>query len=184
MKNYVHLFLVSVQFSSVTQLCPTLCDPMNSSTPSLPVHHQLRNLLKLMSIRSVMPSSHLILCPPLLLPPSIFPSIRVFSSESFLQKTVVVQSVSWVQLFATPLTVAHQAALTSTVMNFAQIHVHQVGDAIQPSHPLSSPSPLAFNLSQHQSLFQWVSSLHQVVKVSELQLQHQSFQWIFRVDFL
>ena len=58
---------------------------MDCSTPSLPVHHQLRNLLKLMSIRSVMPSSHLILCPPLLLPPSIFPSIRVFSSESFLQ---------------------------------------------------------------------------------------------------
>ena len=66
----------------------------------------------------------------------------------------------------------------------AQIHVHQVGDAIQPSHPLSSPSPPAFNLSQHQGLFQWVSSSHQVAKMLELQLQHQSFQWIFRVDFL
>ena len=64
-----------------------------------------------------------------------------------------------------------------------QTHVHEVGDAIQPSHPLSSPSP-AFNLSQHQGLFQWVSSLHQVAKVLELQLQHQSFQWIFRTDFL
>ena len=62
--------------------------------------------------------------------------------------------------------------------------VHQVSDAIQPFHPLSSPSPPAFNLSQHQVLFQWVSSLHQVAKVLEFQLQHESFQWIFRVDFL
>ena len=66
---------------------------------------------------------------------------------------------------------------------FAQTHVHWVNDAIQPSHPLSSPSP-AFNLSQHQGLFQWVSSSHQVAKVLELQLQHQSFQRIFRTDFL
>ena len=67
---------------------------------------------------------------------------------------------------------------------FTQTHVHQVGDAIQPSHPLLSPSPPALNLSQHQGLFNWVSSLHQVAKVLELQLQHQSFQWIFRPDFL
>ena len=66
----------------------------------------------------------------------------------------------------------------------AQTHVHQVSDAIQPSHPLSSPSPPAFNLSQHQSLFQRVSSSHQVAKVLEFQLQHQSFQWILRTDFL
>ena len=65
-----------------------------------------------------------------------------------------------------------------------QIHVHRVSDATQPSHPLSSPSPPAFNLSQHQSLFQWVGSLHQVGKVLELQLQHHCFQWIFRTDFL
>ena len=97
------------QFSSVTQLGPTLCDLMNCSTPGLPVHQQ---------------------------------------------------------------------PLEST-----QTHVHWVGDAIQPSHPLSSPSP-AFDLSRHQGLFQWVSSLHQVAKVLELQLQHQSFQWIFRTDFL
>ena len=63
-----------------------------------------------------------------------------------------------------------------------QTQVHWVGDAIQPSHPLSSPSPPAFNLSQHQGLFQWVSSLHQVAKV--LEFQHQFFQWIFRTDFL
>ena len=64
-----------------------------------------------------------------------------------------------------------------------QTHVHRVGDAIQPSHPLLSPSPPAFNLSKHQGLFQWVSSLHQVANVLEFQLQHQSFQWIFRTDF-
>ena len=69
------------------------------------------------------------------------------------------------------------------LLEFTQTHVHLVGDAIQPSHPLSSPSP-AFNLCQHQGLFQWVSSLHQVAKVLEFQLQHQSFQWIFRTDFL
>ena len=62
----------------------------------------------------------------------------------------------------------------------AQTHVHCVGDAIQPSHPLSSPSPPTVNLSQHQGLFKWVSSSHQVAKVLEFQLQHQSFQWIFR----
>ena len=99
----------SIQFSSVSQLCPTLCNPMDCSMPGFPVHLQ------------------------------------------FLELT--------------------------------QTHVHRVGDAIQPSHPLSSPSP-AFNLSQHQGLFQSVSSSHQVAKVLEFQLQHHSFQWIFRVDFL
>ena len=99
----------SVQFSSVAQLCPTLCDPM-TGTPGLPVHHQLLEL--------------------------------------------------------------------------TQTHVHRVGDAIQPSHPLSSPSPPALNLSQHQGLFQRVSSSHQVAKVLDRQCQHQSFQWIFKTDFL
>ena len=100
----------SVQFSSVTQSCLTLCDPMNSNMPGLPVHHQLPE--------------------------------------------------------------------------FTQTHVHWVGDVIQPSHPLSSPSPPALNLSQHQGLFKWVSSLHQVAKVLEFQLQHQSFQWTPRTDLL
>ena len=67
------------------------------------------------------------------------------------------------------------------LLGYAQTHVHWVGDAIQPSHPLLSPSPPAFNLSHHQGLFKWVSSLHQVAKLLEFQFQHQSFQWIFRV---
>ena len=74
----------SVQFSSVTQSSPTLCDPMNCSTPGLPVHHQLPESTQTQSIESVMPSNHLILCRPLLLLPSIFPSITVFSNESVL----------------------------------------------------------------------------------------------------
>ena len=91
-----YLFYTSVQFSSVTQSRPTLCDPMDCSTPGLPVHHQL--------------------------------------------------------------------------LVFTQTHVHQVSDAIQPSHPLSSPSPTAPKLSQHQGLFQWVNSSHEVAKVLEFQL--------------
>ena len=97
---------------------------------------------------------------------------------------VIVQSLSRVQLCdpmgcSTPgfLVVHHLPELTET-------HVHGVGDAIQPSRPLSSPSPPALNLSQHQGLFQWVGSLCQVAKVLEFQLQHQSFQWIFRIGFL
>ena len=70
------------------------------------------------------------------------------------------------------------------LLEFAQTHGHWVDDAIQPSHPLSPPSPPAFSLSPHQGLFQWVGFSHQVTKVLELQLQHQSFQWIFRVDFV
>ena len=76
------------------------------------------------------------------------------------------------------LTVHHQ------LPEFTQTHVDWVGNAIQPSNPLSYPSTLAFNLSHHQGLFKWVSSSHQVAKVLESQLQHQSFQWIFRTDFL
>ena len=104
-----------VVFSSVTQSCLTLCDPMYCSTPGLPFHHQLPE--------------------------------------------------------------------------FTQTHVHWVDDAIQPSHPLSSPSPPALNLSQHQGLFQWVNSSNQVAKLLQFQLQHQSFQWtprtdLFRMDWL
>ena len=103
------LIFYSAQFSSVTQSCPTLCNPVNHSTPGLPVHHLL---------------------------------------------------------------------LEST-----QIYVHCVGDVIQPSHPLLSPSPPALNLSQHQGLFKWVRSSHQVAKVLEFQLPHQSNELIsFRMD--
>ena len=101
-------FVMMIVISSVAYSCPTLCDPMDCSTPGFPEHHQLREL--------------------------------------------------------------------------TQTHVHQVCNAIQPSHPLSSPSSPVFNLSQHQGLFQWVGSSHQMPKV--LELQHQSFQWISRVDFL
>ena len=71
----------------------------------------------------------------------------------------------------------------SELPELGQTHLHRVSDTIQPSHPLSSPSP-AFSLAQHQGLFQWVSSSRQGAKVLELQLQHQSFQWIFRTDCL
>ena len=65
-------------------------------------------------------------------------------------------------------------------LEFTQTHVHWVGDATQPSQPLSSPSPPAFNLSQHQGLFQWVSSLHRAAKALVFQVQHHSFQWTFQ----
>ena len=97
----------------------------------------------------------------------------------------LVQSLSLVQLFATPgiaarpgLPVDHQ------LPEFTQTHVHRVGDAIQPSHPLSAPSPALPNPSQHQGLFQWVNSSQEVAKVLEFQLQHQSFQWTPRTDLL
>ena len=106
-----------------------------------------------------------------------------FSSVQFSS----VQSLSHVQLFAnskcmnssTPgLSVHHQ------LPEFTQTHVHRVGDTIQSSHPLSSPSPPAHNPSQHQGLFQWINSLHQVAKILEFQLQHQSFQWTPRTGLL
>ena len=97
-----------------------------------------------------------------------------------------VQLLSRVWLFVTPWTAARQASLSiqHQLPELAQIHVNRVGDAIQPSRPLSSPFPPVPKPSQHQGLFQGVSSSHQVAKVLKLQLQHQSFQWIFRTDFL
>ena len=143
------------------------------------------SLLRLVSIGSAMPSNHLILLRLLLLLPSIFCSIRIFSNQSALhirwpkywsfsfsissvQFSSVTQSCP---ILCDPmnhsmpgLPVYHQ------LLEFTPTHVHRVGDAIQPSHPLLSPSPPAFNLSQHQGLFQWVSTLHQVAKVLEFQL--------------
>src|SRR5574341_363737 len=90
MVGFICLYLwpmhsASAQFSAVAQSCPTLCDPMNCSMPGLPIHHHLHSSLRLMSIESVMPCSHLILCRPLFLLPPIPPSIRVFSNESTLR---------------------------------------------------------------------------------------------------
>ena len=99
-------------------------------------------------------------------------SLRYCTSVQFSS----VQLLSHVQLFVTPWTAACQASMSIT--NSRSLLNHRVSDAIQPSHPLSALSPVAFNLSQR------VSSLHQVAKVLQLQFQHQSFQWIFRVDFL
>ena len=93
-----------------------------------------------------------------------------FSSFSQFSRSVMSDSL-WPMNCSVPgLPVHHQ------LPEFTQTHVHWVGDGIQPSHPLSSPSPPALNCSQHQGLFKWISSLHQVAKVLEFQLQHQSFQ--------
>ena len=97
-----------------------------------------------------------------------------------------VQLLSPVWLFVTPGTSACQASLS--IINswnlFKLNRIYWVGDAIQPSHPLLSPSFPTFNISQHQGLFQWVSYLHLVAKVLEFQPRHQSFQWIFKTDFI
>ena len=95
-----------------------------------------------------------------------------------------VQLLNCVWLFATSGTAARQASLSIINSWSLPTQVHWVGDAIQPSHPLSSPSPPAFNLSEHQGLFKWVSSSHEVAKILELQLQHQSFQWTPRTELL
>ena len=111
----------------------------------------------------------------ILFPKSNFLSVQ-FSS---------VQSLSHVRLFAIPWTASSPGfPIHHQLLELTQTHVHGVGDAIQPSHPLLSPSPPAFNLSQYQGLFQWVSASHQVAKVLEFQLQHQSFQRLLRTDFL
>ena len=105
---------------------------------------------------------------------SVHPCQHMFSS---------VQWLSRVQLFAIPWTAACQASLSITNSQ-SLLKLMSIDDAIQTYHSLSSPSPPTFNLSLHQGLFNWVSSLHQVAKVLEFQLQHQSFQWILRADFL
>ena len=94
----------------------------------------------------------------------------------------LVQSLSRGWLFATPWTAARQASLSIT--NFQSLLKLMSIELVMPSHPLFPPSPPALNLSQHQSLFKWVSSLHQVAKVLKLQLQHQSLQWTLRTDLL
>ena len=105
-------------------------------------------------------------------------SLEKFNQFSSVQSLNCVRLLDPMDCGASGLPVHHQ------LPEFTQTHVHWVGDAIQPSHPLSSPSPPAFNLSQNQGIFQWVSSLHQVAKELEFQLQHQFLQWIFKTDFL
>ena len=122
------------QFSSVAQSCLTLCDPMNHSMPGLPVHHQLPEFIKLMCIKSVMPSSHLILCRPLLLLPPIPSSIRVFSSESTLR---VRWPKYWSFSFSSSPSNEHPGLVSFSMdcsmpdssalhclLEFAQIHIH------------------------------------------------------------
>ena len=98
----------------------------------------------------------------------------------------IVQFTSVAQLCLTPCDLMNRSTrgfpVHHQLLEFAQIYVHRIGDAIQPSHPLSFPFPPALNPSQHQGFFQWVSSSHQVAKVLEFQLQHQSFQWTPRTD--
>ena len=117
----------------------------------------------------------------------VYKKIRVFYLICFLltrnwdQFSLIAQSC---QILCDPMDCSMPGfPVLQQLPKFTQIHVHRVGDAIQTPQPLSSPFPPAFNFSQHQGLFQWVSSLHQVAKVLEFQLQHQSFQWIFRTDF-
>ena len=106
----------------------------------------------------------------------------LFAALPYRTAAVVVQLPSCVRLCDHKDCIMPRSPGLQYLPEFAQIHVHWADDAIEPSHPLLPPSPFAFNLSQHQFRFRWVSSLHQVAKV--LELQHQSFQWVFRTDFL
>ena len=114
----------------------------------------------------------------------LFVSVCSFFNSS--NQFTSVQLLSCVWFFASPWTATRQASL-SIINSWSLLKlrsVHQVGDTVQPSHPLSSPSPPAPNPSQHQKLFHWVNSSHEVAKVVEFQLQHQSFQWTPRTDLL
>ena len=101
-----------------------------------------------------------------------------------LTSLISLQSKEHWRVFSNTTTVQKHQFFSAQLSLWFNSHIHCISDAIQPSRPLSTPSPTAFNLSQHQDLFHWVSSLHQVTKVLEFQLQHQFFQWIFRTDFL
>ena len=109
--------------------------------------------------------------------------VSLYSTENYIQFSSL-QSLRHVWLFATPWTAAPGLPVHHQLPESTQTHVHWVGDAIQPSHPLSSPSPPALNLSQHRGLFKWVSSSHQVAQVLEFQLQHEPYQWTPRTDLL
>ena len=109
---------------------------------------------------------------------------EIRQTEKIKYSSVQFSSVTQCPTCCDPMTVARQASLSITNSQSSLKLMSIKSDAIKPFHPLPSPSPLAFNLSQHQGLFKWVSSLHQVAKVLEFQLQYQSLQWTFRTDFL
>ena len=171
-----------ITVSSVVQLCPTLCNPMDCSMPGLSVHHQFPELTQI-NVHQVNDFEILIFVVNSFLNSRfIYPTDNLVSFRHSVQFSSVSQScptLCGLMDHSTPgLPVYHQLPEST------QAPLHWVSDAIQPSHPLSSPSPPAFNFSQHQGLFQWVSSSHQVVKVLEFQLQHQSFQWTPRTALL
>ena len=163
----------------------TLCDPMDCSLPDSSVHgiYQAR-ILEWVAISTFMESFQ--------------PRNQTrISCISHIGERILYHWATWEARYTSLVVVQSYLTLCDAMdcimpgspvlyhlPEFTQTHVHWVGDAIQASHPLSSPSPPTFNLSQHQGLFQWVDSSDQVAKVLELQLQHQSFQWIFRTDFL
>ena len=165
--RYCSMFLV--QFSLVQSLSHVglFATPWNAARQASLSITNSRSSPKLMSIESVMPFSHLILCRPLLLlapNPSEHHSLFqwVNSSDQITQSCPPLCDPMKCSMPGLP--VHHQ------LPEFTQTHIHRVNDAIQPSHPLSSPSPLALNPSQHQSLFQWANSSHEVAKVLEFQL--------------
>ena len=172
MSDSLHWILCSVQFSSVVQSCLTLWDPMDCSTPGLSVHYQLPEFTQthVHWVSDAIQPSH----------PLSSPSPPTFSLSQHQSVSSVAQSCLTLcdpMDCSTPGLSVHDKFL-----EFTQTHVQCVCGAIQPPHPLFSPSPPAFNLSQHQGLFKWVSSSHQVAKV--LEFQHQSFQWIFRTEII
>ena len=139
---------------SVAQSCPTFWDPVDCSTPGFPVLHHLLQFAKHMSIVSMMLSNHFLLCHRLLLLPSIFPfQLKSFPMHCCCSVTKSCPTLHNPKDCSTPAFTALQY-----LQEFVQTHVHWVSDAIQPSHPLSSPSPPALSVSQHQGLFQWVGS--------------------------
>ena len=159
------LFLPRVLFSSVAQSCPTLCDPMDCSTPGLPAITNSQSLFKLMSIESVMPSNRLILCRPLLLPPSIFPSIRVFSSESALH-------IRWPKYWSFSFSISpsnEHSGLTSFRMDWSDLL------EVPGTLGYSTPNPLP----PWDTALAWRLTLSEVLDL----LQHQIIPYAIAVVF-
>ena len=172
-----------------TRLCLLLLSPMTSYKPYFHSFNKrapiTQPLVSMSELASPLPPHREQFTSQVLITRSDTQKLKLANLGLHLQLFSSVQLLSHVWLFATPWTAAHQASLSITNSpEFTQTHVHWVGDAIQPSDPLLSPSPPALNLSQNQGPLKWVSSSHQVAKILELQFQHQSFQWTLRTDFL